>query len=107
MRIPLAARWLAAGTAAAAASTGLGAQLGLLDTSGVRWVHHVLYGAALATGAAAAVLQGVLAERRRAAMAPAVIVLGILGRTRGRTIGHGTLGAIAAATAGLGAIRGG
>jgi hypothetical protein len=78
-----------------AMATGVGAQLGVIDTSSVRWVHHSLFGASLATAVGALVTTRRRSERT--ALVPALAVLAALPRTKGGTRAHG-------ATAGLAAV---
>ncbi len=78
-----------------AMATGAGAQLGVIDTSSVRWVHHGLFGASLATAVAALAMTRRRSERT--ALVPAIAVLSTLPRTKGGTLAHGARAGVAAA----------
>ncbi|MGH9270063.1 MAG: hypothetical protein ACRDZ2_02200 [Ilumatobacteraceae bacterium] len=78
-----------------AMATGVGAQLGVIDTSSVRWVHHGLFGASLATAVAALITTRRRSERT--ALLPAVAVLSTMPRTKGGSRAHGTTAGVAAA----------
>jgi hypothetical protein len=78
-----------------AMATGAGAQLGVIDTSSVRWVHHGLFGASIVTALAALLTTTRRAER--VALVPAVAVLAGLPRTKGGTRAHGATAGLAAA----------
>jgi hypothetical protein len=86
----------AAATAAlvVAMATGAGAQLEVIDTSSVRWVHHALFGTTVATALVA--LVGTRRRAERAALVPALAVLATLPRTKGGTRAHGTTAGVAA-----------
>jgi hypothetical protein len=72
----------------AAVLTGASAQVGLVDTSGVRWIHHALFAATLLTcGATVA-----RAQRPRRYL-PAGLSLGSLALTRGRSRPHAVVAA--------------
>jgi hypothetical protein len=84
------ARLLAAATTSYTANCalGTGVALGVIDTSNVRWVHHVLYiCTSVLTGVALAALAR---ERNRAGLllAPAAIPLALLPRWGGRVRRH-------------------
>ena len=95
----------AAGTLVAATATGLGAQLGVIDTSGVRWVHHGLYAASITVCVVAALVDVVGPGPSRRVMVGSLVTLGLLARTRGGTARHALLGALATAGAGLDLLR--
>lgn len=80
--------------------TGTGVQLGVIDTSRLRWIHHALYGASLTS--CAAVAAAGLATRRQ--VSPEIVVtmaaLAAMFRTRGGTLGHGVVACLAVASYG-------
>jgi hypothetical protein len=91
---------------AAAGLTGLSVQIGLVDTSRVRWVHHALFGVSLASTAAACIAStrrparsagGASRVRRLSAdgLAPAVAAMLALTRTSGGTRNHAIVASIA------------
>jgi hypothetical protein len=96
---------MAAATLGAATATGLGAQLGVIDTSGVRWVHHGLYAASVTACVVAALVDVVGAGATRGVMAASLVTLGVLARTRGGSARHALLGAVATSGAGLDLLR--
>jgi hypothetical protein len=89
----------AAGTLGVAALTGLLTQAGAVDTSGVRWIHHGLYAASIATCTLAALVHVAAPGRRAGVMVPSLLALAVLGRTRGGTAGHGVVATLAVAGA--------
>jgi hypothetical protein len=96
---------VAACTLGAAAATGLSAQVGLVDTSGVRWVHHGLYAASIAACAMAALADLVGPGRRRGAMVPSLVGLAVLSRTDGGTVRHAAVASAAVCCAGIDLVR--
>lgn len=91
----------AAGTLGVATLTGLGAQTGLVDTSGIRWVHHGLYAASIVACAAAALVDVVAPGPRQGVMLSSLVGLAVLGRTRGGAPRHAAVAATTACCAGI------
>jgi hypothetical protein len=86
---------VAAVVTGASVLTGLSVQLGLVDTSRIRWIHHALYGASLASTATACIEAQREHGRTRPATLAALLALVALPRTRGGTSAHGLVGSIA------------
>jgi hypothetical protein len=98
-------RSAAAASLTAAVATGAGVQLGVLDTSRARWVHHALYAAAGASCAAVAVTAVVAGTPVGMPLALVLGGLAVLPMTSGGTIGHGTVAAIVAVGYGVELVR--
>lgn len=94
------ARRAAVASLASAVATGTGVQLGVIDTSRGRWIHHALYGATLVSCSAVAAIRPATQRQVSLAMVVTLAALAALSRTRGGSLGHGVVAGVAVASCG-------